>query len=155
MWSLLIIFALFIDGLTAMLLLTLFGVTATASLVPGVVVFAGPIGLIMGVVLSFAINITMGSALILALRVNGALYPKIAVSAFLGELVPGLNALPCWTAMTAVALWRKHKEEKVAEATATPQSGATTGVKVQPVASDGIRPRTPANDKNSAYAKAA
>ncbi|MBP7770508.1 MAG: hypothetical protein KA066_01190 [Candidatus Pacebacteria bacterium] len=110
----LLLFALFIDGLQAMISLTLFGVLSGVSLIPfiGVAISAtaGPIGVILGTVVSICISITMGGGLIAALALNGMFYPSKLIPAF-AELIPGLNNGPLWTVVVVRSMMQKYKEE--------------------------------------------
>ncbi len=110
----LLLFALFIDGLQAMISLTLFGVLSGVSLIPfiGVAISAtsGPIGVVLGTVVSICISITMGGGLIAALALNGMFYPSKLIPAF-AELIPGLNNGPLWTVVVMRSMMQKYKEE--------------------------------------------
>lgn len=110
----LLLFALFIDGLQAMISLALFGVLSSVSLIPFVGVAlgatAGPIGAILGTAVSICLSITMGGGLIAALAFNGMYYPSKLMPAF-AELIPGLNNGPLWTVVVVRSMMQKYKEE--------------------------------------------
>ncbi len=109
-----LLFALFIDGLQAMLSLALTGVLAGVSLIPfigqAVGAAAGPIGLVLGAAISICLSITMGGGLIAALALNGMFYPNKIIPAF-AELMPGINNGPVWTIVVVRCMMQKYKEE--------------------------------------------
>ncbi len=111
----LLLFALFIDGLQAMISLALFGVISGVSIIPvvGTIVgaVAGPIGLALGMAISVCLSITMGGGLIAALAFNGMFYPSKIIPAFF-ELVPGLNNGPVWTFVVLRCMWQHAREHK-------------------------------------------
>lgn len=110
----LLLFALFIDGLQAMISLALAGVLSGVSLIPFIGVFigatAGPIGIVLGTAVSICLSITMGGGLIAALAFNGMFYPQKLVPAFF-ELVPGLNNGPVWTVVVVRCMMQNYKDE--------------------------------------------
>ncbi len=109
-----LLFALFIDGLQAMLSLALMGVLAGVSLIPfiGIAIgaTAGPIGIVLGTAISICLSITMGGGLIAALAFNGMFYPSKMLPAF-AELVPGVSNAPVWTIVVVRCMMQKYKEE--------------------------------------------
>jgi hypothetical protein len=78
-----------------------------------------PLG-IMGGVIDTALSITIGSALLMLLAFEGMFYPSIAIKGFLGETIPLINYLPCWTFVVLKSMSEKKKREA--------GTGATTGV---------------------------
>lgn len=113
--ALLLVFALFIDGLQAMLFLAITGILSGVSLIPVVGVFigtaAGPVGMLFGAVISMCISITMGGGLITALAFNGMFYPGKIIPAF-AELIPGINSGPVWTFVVLRCMWAHAREHK-------------------------------------------
>lgn len=108
---LLLVFALFIDGLQALISLALFGVVSGVSIIPFVAVAAGPIGAVLGYAISVCLSISMGGALLVALAMNGLFYPTKLLPAF-AELLPGINNGPVWTVVVVRSLMQKRKEER-------------------------------------------
>ena len=145
--------ALFIDGLQAMLSLGLAGVfTAVggvASLIPGAAVAIVPIGILLGFVINFAITMTFGAGLIALLAFSGVFYPRYLVAGG-GEMIPGLNNLPFWTLFVLLSIIRKSAEEKggvqgavigLATTALAPTSGvgkATAGIAAAKTATTGL-----------------
>jgi hypothetical protein len=142
--TLLLLFALIIDGLQALFSAALFalgafpgtiagGATGTAvgasvagkvgAAVGGVVggilgtpldAFAPatlPIAVSMGVVVNFCIDITLGTILTMWLLSENMYYPRYGISAYIAELIPGLNNLPCWFGMVSLSIIRKSAED--------------------------------------------
>lgn len=58
-----------------------------------------PVGIVLGFVISICISFTVGSILVLFLYMAGVLDKKAAALAYMGEVLPGLNMLPAWTAL--------------------------------------------------------
>ncbi len=137
----LLIPALFIDGLQTMLSIGLAGVFAGAGATAIV-----PIGILLGFVINFSFSMTFGAGLIALLAFNSMFYPRYLVSGG-GELIPGLNNLPFWTLFVLLSILRKNLEEKgnvqgaaikFATATSSPtgRAGRVTGgivVKTTPI----------------------
>lgn len=111
----LLLFALFIDGLQAMISLALVGALSGVALIPfiGIAIgaIAGPIGMLLGAVMSICISITMGGGLIAALAFSGMFYPSKIIPA-LFELVPGLNTGPVWTFIVIRCMWEHARKNK-------------------------------------------
>ena len=104
-------FALFIDGLQAMLSLALLGVVTGISLIPGAVFVAQPVGLVLGAVISLCLSITMGGALMVALALNGMFFWNKVIPAF-AELIPGISNGPVWTFVVIRCMWQHARENK-------------------------------------------
>ncbi len=110
-----ILFALFIDGLQAGVSLSLAGIGSSVALIPivGWVVGAvtGPVGIFMGFVINASLSFSLGAALILLLILNGSFYPVYIATAFFGEAVPGINNLPLWTTIAILSVLKKKSTE--------------------------------------------
>ena len=72
---------------------------------------SGPIGTVLGIVISICISFTLGSILILFLQLFGILDKKAALMAYMGEVLPGLNILPAWTALVVRCGINEMKKE--------------------------------------------
>ncbi len=134
-----IIFALFIDGLQAAVAWGLATIAAFPGTATGCAVGAAaagkvgclvlgllgslpiingtlatvtiPIGIMLGLAISFCISATFGVALITLLAMDGMFYPKYILGGSVTELVPGINSIPAWSAMTVLCLLKKKKAE--------------------------------------------
>ena len=109
--TLLILVALFIDGLQLSLMLGLMGIVSTVSLIPFVGAAAGPIGFILGLVINICISLTAGPALLLALGLTGMFYPSKLLPAAI-KIIPFVNMAPVWTIAVARCVFQKFKEQK-------------------------------------------
>lgn len=170
--TVLIVVALFIDGLQAALTVMFFiiglGFQITNPIGGAAVGFfsgglsgaalggaAGTIGLPLGIGLGFAastcLSIMGGCFLGWLLAHNKMLYPKFLFTGGLAEIIPGFDILPAWTAIVALSILEKSKEEGgavgavagVATAVASPSlssvAGAAAGVAAASRPVDGIR----------------
>lgn len=127
-----VLFALFIDGLQATVSAGLVGVGAIAAAVPVIGWGAGPIGIGVGMAINSAIGLTAGAGLLLLLLLNGSFYPFLIASAFIGEVVPGINNLPFWTVITIMCLLKSRSTEggaigAIAGVAVAAASGGVTG----------------------------
>lgn len=108
----LILFAIFIDGLQAALAWAFFTMgsvfaTATAGLGAGAV----PLGIGVGMGVDICIDTTLGVALITALGIFDMFDLKSVIGGSLFELIPGLDLLPGWTAMAIACVIRSKAKE--------------------------------------------
>ncbi len=94
----LLLFAVFITALAD-------GISFGLSILPG-------IGLIIGLALTFCINITMGSGLVLLLALNGMYHPKWGPAGLIGGLIPGLDFLPFWLGIVIAGIAQDMSKEK-------------------------------------------
>lgn len=112
-----ILFGLFIDGFSAILTLSLSGITVGAGTLLQFIPVVGNIfgtalwgmGLALGFGLTVAINIAFGVALLFIMLFNDTLYAKRLWASGM-ELVPGLNFLPFWTLFTIACSYEHAKE---------------------------------------------
>ncbi len=70
-----------------------------------------PLGIVIGFAISICISFTLGSILVLFLELAGVLDRKAALMAYLGEVIPGLSALPAWTGLVIRCATRELKGE--------------------------------------------
>lgn len=77
----------------------------------GAAVITEPIGIALGFAVSICISFTLGSVLVLFLQVLGVLDKKAATAAYIGEVLPGLSALPAWTALVVRCAMKEAKKE--------------------------------------------
>lgn len=150
-----ILFALFIDGLQAGVSLSLAGIGSSVALIPVVGWVAGavtgPVGIFMGFVINASLSFSLGAALILLLILNGSFYPIYIATAFFGEAVPGINNLPLWTTIALMSILKKKSAEggalgAVAGVAVAAGTGSTSAA-VQTVRTSTTRP---ANDNSRA-----
>ena len=113
----LILLALFIDGLQALLSVGFFtmGAGISAATLGAAAVVAVPVGIGLGFLTDVCVSVTFGAGLLFLLKYNDMFYPAYAFGGGLGELIPGLDILPGWTAMTVLSAIRKSREENEAE----------------------------------------
>lgn len=92
-----------------------------------------PIGIAMGIAVSFCLSVTLGTFMVSLMAFNGILYPKYLIWGG-GELIPGLDIIPFWTLLAILCALKKKSEEKdgllsaaagLVTAAASPQSAAT------------------------------
>lgn len=69
-----------------------------------------PIGIALGFAINVCLSLTLGAGLVTFLWFNGMLYPKYLLNG-IGEVMPGLNNIPFWTALVVLCLLRKNAEE--------------------------------------------
>ena len=89
------------------------------ALAPGAIPVVGallagvtaPIGIAIGLVVSWCINVTMGSMLLLFLVLNGMYHPKWGTAGFIGAFIPGLNALPFLVGMVIAGIMHDIAQE--------------------------------------------
>ena len=137
----LLCFAIFIDAFTFLISLALSVVTAVPGTAAGCavgqyyagwlgcLVFGGigsllnvaavatePIGIVLGVAITICINFTLGSMLILFLRLAHMFDGKAAVGAMLGEGIPGISMLPLWSGLIIYCAYRQAKQEMLGQA---------------------------------------
>ncbi len=110
----LLLFAIFITALAD-------GISFGLSILPGV-------GLIIGLALTFCINITMGSGLILLLVMNGMYHPKWGPAGFVGGSIPGLDFLPFWLGVVIAGIMHDMAKEKSALGTVAKLSEDLGGI---------------------------
>jgi hypothetical protein len=72
-----------------------------------------PIGIGLGFAISVCISLTLGSMLILFLKLAGVLDGKAALVAYMGEALPGLSILPAWTALVVRCALKGVESKKV------------------------------------------
>jgi hypothetical protein len=70
------------------------------------------IGIVIGLAVSFCINITMGSGLVLLLANNKMFHPKYGPFGIVVSAIPGLNSLPVWIALVGAGIVQKMGEEE-------------------------------------------
>ena len=119
--------AIFVDGLTALFGIALAGVGVTVSAVFGAIPVLGPlvataasskfipIGIVLGFIVAFVFNVVFGSGIVTMLLFNDIFYPQYLIPSFFGEIVPGASYLPFWTALVWFSIRRKNREEKEAQ----------------------------------------
>jgi hypothetical protein len=61
-----------------------------------------PLGIALGFTISICLSFTLGSMLVVFLKLAGLLDGKSAALAYIGEVIPGVEALPAWTGL----VWR-------------------------------------------------
>lgn len=113
---------LVLDVLQAIIGLGLMGVTSAAGgilqFIPVVGTAAGAAsaagGAMAGYVTGSALSFGFGTFLVTLLTYSKMFYPRVMSVAYLGEILPVINFLPCWTALAARCTYLKHKEEKTA-----------------------------------------
>lgn len=153
--ALLIVVALFIDGLQAALSLMFFVLGASLTLIPFAGVAGAPIGVGFGVAVNFCLSATLGTGLIMLLIFNKMFYPRYVLPGGISEIFPGFSLVPTWTAIVILSILRKKKEELVhaaTQATITPtqqskinaQIAVTPEVPQRPM--DGIQAPSASND---------
>jgi hypothetical protein len=70
-----------------------------------------PVGAILGFAISACLSLTFGAGLITLLIFTGMFYPKY-LSGGIAELIPGINCIPFWTALTISSVMRKSADDK-------------------------------------------
>lgn len=114
-----IVVALFIDGLKALVYWACFALGAGIAAVPIVGQVVGtvtiPLGIALGIALSICISITLGAGFLLLLAFNGLFNMRYAIGGGISGIIPILDILPGWTAMTVLCILRKIKEEGALE----------------------------------------
>lgn len=80
-----------------------FGILGT-SLDPFLAPITIPIGIVVGFAINTTISIVFGAGLITVLLLAGV-KPKRKLALGFGELIPGINNMPFWTALTIASLW--------------------------------------------------
>lgn len=83
-----------------------FGSFLNAHLAIGLV----PVGIVLGFAINICLSATLGAGLVLLLGMDGMFYPKYIFGGGLGELLPGFDNLPAWTATTVLCLLKKKRE---------------------------------------------
>jgi len=111
-----IFFALFIDGLQAILGFAFLAMGSALSVIPVVgpvfTTFVGaPLGIAVGMVVSICISLSFGVLLILTLFYFKMFYPARVFGGMFFEIIPGLSAIPGWTAMTLLCVLKKMQED--------------------------------------------
>lgn len=71
----------------------------------------GPLGIAVGLGISWCINITMGAGLVLLLLYEGMFYPHYLFPGFIAEIIPGINDLPFWMLIVVLCIIKKTGEE--------------------------------------------
>lgn len=114
----------------------------------GVALF--PMGTLIGFGVDVCLSAAMGAGLIVFLSMNKMFYPKYFLPGGISELTPGISLLPTWTLITAMSLWKKAKEERLAQAQANiqPERQPILEVEAEPRSMDDIRVPSAANDNN-------
>ncbi len=140
----LIVAALFLDGFQAAIMLSFTGIFGALSLVPFIGTAIEPVGIMVGFVIGTCLSATVGAGVIALLIFNGMFYPKYLLPGGINELIPGLNILPTWTAITVASVLRKNKEEREKQELSTAEVQPPP-VLEQPRSMDGIQPPTAAN----------
>lgn len=107
----LIVVALFIDGLQAAMSLMFFVLGASLTLIPFAGVAGAPIGVGLGVAINFCLSATLGTGLIMLLIFNKMFYPRYVLPGGITEIFPGFSLVPTWTAIVILSILRKKKEE--------------------------------------------
>ena len=131
-----------------------FGNAAASGLVP--------IGIALGVAVSFCLSATLGTGLVFLLGMNGMFYKKYVFGAVAAEGLPFFSVLPGWTTMAVLSIVR-HKTQSgkklglnvhtsLMEAENTPQrnSAATRPL----TAANDNTPQTNAREVGSAFGPA-
>lgn len=77
-----------------------------------------PVGIALGFAIDICMSLTFGALLITFLIFNRMFYPKYLFGA-LGEVIPGINNIPFWTALVVLSLLKKKSEETGALAAAS------------------------------------
>ncbi len=112
-YGILLMIAMFTDGLQAFASASIFGVAAGAT--ASTLGAAGPIALPAASSLSFVIDITssltFGIGLISLLAYNGMFYFNYITGGAITEMMPGIDVLPAWTVMTILCIIRKESEK--------------------------------------------
>lgn len=139
----LIVFALFLDGFQAAITLSLSGMFFALGLIPFIGVVVGPIGIVLGFVISTCLSLVAGAALVTLLLLNGMFYPRFLLPGGITELIPGLNLLPTWTTVAILSVIQKNKEEGGKVGTAAGIATAIAKPSVQNVAKIAPTPRMP------------
>ncbi len=104
---------------------------ATGAIAGGIISPVGaPIGIGLGIVLSFCISITLGSGFLLLLAFNNLFYFRYAVGGGFAGMLPVLDVLPGWTAMTVLCILRHQKEELALEGNSSALLSLITGSKL-------------------------
>lgn len=93
----LLLFAVLITGLAD-------GLDVALSAIPG-------IGFILGLAISYCINITMGAGLLIALVSFDMYHPRISPFGIVAGLIPGLNVLPFWVGLVVAGIVYKMNAE--------------------------------------------
>lgn len=136
----LILFALFITGLADGIEAGLVGLgAAPAATIVGAVItpVTAPLGIILGLAVSWCINVTFGAGLLMLMAYYdmwGVSYWKYLFPGIGLEIIPGFDALPFWVAMVILCIIQQSKEEpgtvlgqvaRVASAAASLENPAT------------------------------
>lgn len=139
----LIVFALFLDGFQAAITLSFTGIFLALGVIPFVGVVVGPLGIVVGFVISTCLSLVMGAALVTLLLLNGMFYPRFLLPGGITELIPALNLLPTWTTVTILSIIQKNKEEGGKVGAAASIVTAIAKPSVQNVANAAPTPRLP------------
>ncbi len=90
----------------------LLGLLGSIPLINGALAVATmPVGVILGFAISICVSMTFGAGLVMLLILTGMFYPKY-LSGGITELIPGVNCMPFWTALTLASVIRKYGDEK-------------------------------------------
>ena len=90
---------------------TVLGLVGTL-LDPALATFTEPIGIALGFAINICLTITLGAFLLTLMRIfEGKIYYK-NLAFGLGEMIPGINNLPFWTAFVVISLLKKNAEDK-------------------------------------------
>jgi hypothetical protein len=116
--SLLIFIAVFIDALQFLIGLTItvtfIAGSAAVGWIPVIGIMAASAGTIAGDVIGSTIDVclsvSLGTLLCTLLFYADMFYPKYLFSGSIFELLPFVDILPGWTAMTVASVWRKSTE---------------------------------------------
>ena len=163
LYFLLLFYALFITGLADSLEVALFNIGLVPNAIPvvGSILAAAtaPIGIGIGLTVSWCINITMGSGLMLLLLINRMYHPKWGPAGLIGAFIPGLDSLPFWVGIVIAGIVYDMSQEGglvgaaagMVQAATTGTSGSVTGAlqgakTIVTNARTASMPQAPAND---------
>ncbi|MDB5224696.1 MAG: hypothetical protein JWO43_318 [Candidatus Adlerbacteria bacterium] len=97
-----------------------------------------PLFMIVGFTIGAIISMTIGSGLVFLLTIYGMFYPRYAIPAFIGEVLPGFDILPAWTAMVVASILKKEKISAAEVVGFTAKAGSKIGGSDNPV-SQGVQ----------------
>lgn len=114
-YSYILIIGLFIDGLQAGMSLGLAVMVSTGSTIPIIGQLLAPVlipsGILLGIAIAFSISSTLGGGFLVFLKMKNMFYPEVAFFGLVGEVVPGINNLPLWTAIAWRSISKKLAED--------------------------------------------